>query len=96
MARVLKDVLLPQMFLRRLKSLIADQLPKKSDRVVFCPLSDVQREAYENFLDSELVEFIRDSAEPCPCGSGLTRQKCCYQDYRGKSWNQVVFPWVFY
>ena len=39
----LSQNLLPQFFLRRMKTLIADQLPKKSDRVVFCPLTATQQ-----------------------------------------------------
>ena len=45
-AKALVQNLLPQFFLRRMKTLIADQLPKKSDRVVFCPLTDTQADAY--------------------------------------------------
>ena len=39
-AEKLSKNLLPAFFLRRMKSLIADQLPKKSDQVVFCPLTE--------------------------------------------------------
>ena len=52
--RLVKN-LLPTFFLRRTKALIAHQLPKKSDRVVFCPLTETQGEAYNNFCDSEIV-----------------------------------------
>ncbi|CAI4215286.1 unnamed protein product [Parascedosporium putredinis] len=66
-AKQLVQNLLPRFFLRRMKTLIADQLPKKSDKVVFCPLTDVQKEAYENFLDSEMVTLLRTLGDPCDC-----------------------------
>lgn len=89
----LRDNLLPRFFLRRMKSLIADQLPKKSDKVVFCPLSDLQREAYENILRSKLVEFVKTAYDECDCGSGSKRGWCCYEaNQEGESWKSFVFP----
>lgn len=79
-AKALVANLLPQFFLRRLKTLIADQLPKKSDRVVFCPLTKIQEDAYQRLLDSELFVNIRTSQQPCDCGAeGAKRGSCCYQ-----------------
>src|SRR3954454_23672211 len=69
-AEKLRDNLLPQFFLRRMKSLIAHQLPKKTDKVVFCPLTSLQKKAYESFLESPLVETVRTSADDCDCGKG--------------------------
>jgi superfamily II DNA or RNA helicase len=92
-AKKLVENLLPQFFLRRMKTLIADQLPQKSDRVVFCPLTDTQAEAYENILDSDIVEYIKTSTEPCYCGSGKKAGWCCRQFVPGKSrWQSYVFP----
>ncbi|KJZ73169.1 hypothetical protein HIM_07366 [Hirsutella minnesotensis 3608] len=83
--------LLPPFFLRRMKTLIADQLPKKTDRVVFCPLTDLQREAYENFLNSAELQVLRSISEICPHGS--TKGWCC-QKYlpNGDLWQKFVFP----
>lgn len=92
-AERLRDNLLPRFFLRRLKSLIADQLPQKSDRVVFCPLTDTQSDAYENFVDGDVIRLIKDSTLPCNCGSGNKQGFCCYK-YRpdGGKWQSYVFP----
>ncbi|KAF2404135.1 hypothetical protein EJ06DRAFT_189068 [Trichodelitschia bisporula] len=92
-AQKLVQHLLPPYFLRRMKTLIAHQLPKKSDRVVFCPLTETQAEAYEKYVSGEVVEYIRHSADPCPCGSGKKRGWCCYNEIpeRG-SWQAHVFP----
>ncbi|KAI0538160.1 P-loop containing nucleoside triphosphate hydrolase protein [Xylaria digitata] len=94
-AKQLRDNLLPRVFLRRLKSLIADQLPKKSDKVVFCPLSDLQREAYENILASEIALFVLTSFDECPCGSGNKRGHCCYStNADGEKWQALTFPLI--
>ncbi|KAI0479616.1 P-loop containing nucleoside triphosphate hydrolase protein [Xylaria cf. heliscus] len=94
-AKKLRDNLLPKFFLRRLKSLIADQLPKKSDKVVFCPLSDLQREAYENILASPVAQFVLTSFDNCPCGSGNTRGHCCYtMNADGEKWQALTFPLI--
>ncbi|KAM3475952.1 hypothetical protein MY8738_007183 [Beauveria namnaoensis] len=90
-AQKLVNNLLPRYFLRRMKSLIAHQLPKKTDRVVFCPLTDLQKQAYDNFLDSDDVSTIRDISETCEhekksgwcCGKYLSN---------GRTWQSAVFP----
>src|SRR5258706_6666029 len=92
-AKKLVENLLPQFFLRRMKSLIAHQLPKKSDKVVFCPLTEVQRAAYERFLQSDIVEIVKHSADPCDCESGKKRGWCCYATLSGNiKWQALVFP----
>ena len=92
-AEKLKNNLLPRFFLRRLKSLIADQLPKKTDRVVFCPLTEVQSDAYENVVDGDVVQHIRNSTLSCTCGSGKTQGHCCFKFLDdGSKWQSHVFP----
>ncbi|KFZ02202.1 hypothetical protein V500_00377 [Pseudogymnoascus sp. VKM F-4518 (FW-2643)] len=93
-AKKLVENLLPQFFLRRMKSLIAHQLPKKSDRVVFCPLTGVQRDAYERFLDGDFVDLVKHSADPCECMSGKKRGWCCHATLPGSGikWQALVFP----
>ncbi|RPB22892.1 CHR9/SNF2/SWI2 [Terfezia boudieri ATCC MYA-4762] len=87
--------LLPRMFLRRMKSLIANQLPKKSDRVVFCPLTKTQTDAYENFCETENVTLVKYSGKMCDCSSGKKRGYCCYKENaEGKSWRELVFPCI--
>lgn len=92
-AKKLVRNLLPQFFLRRMKSLIAHQLPKKSDKVVFCPLTDSQREAYERFLDSDLVDLVKSSGDPCNCGFDKKAGWCCRKTLpNGDKWQVLVFP----
>ena len=92
-AKALVENLLPQFFLRRMKTLIADQLPKKSDRVVFCPLTETQANAYENCIDSDVVRYIKESTLDCNCGSGKKQGWCCQQFLPdGGKWQSYVFP----
>jgi SNF2 family DNA or RNA helicase len=92
-AKKLVQNLLPDFFLRRMKTLIADQLPKKSDKVVFCPLTDIQRDAYQNFLEGPHVTFINSVSDLCDCDSGRKRGWCCYKTLPdGRSWMSIVFP----
>ncbi|CAZ86010.1 unnamed protein product [Tuber melanosporum] len=100
-AKRLVNNLLGKMFLRRLKTLIAHQLPKKSDKVVFCPLTEVQRKAYQGFLDSEMVQNIKYSGQVCDCGKlnkngePAKRGGCCYvTDSTGRKWKEMVFPCI--
>ena len=92
-AKALVQNLLPSFFLRRLKDMIKDELPSKSDRVVFCPLTDVQSDAYENAVDSEIVTAIKESTNPCACGSGKNQGWCCNMFVAdGSKWQTHVFP----
>lgn len=92
-AKALVENLLPRFFLRRMKTIIAHQLPKKSDRVVFCPLTDTQVDAYENFINSDVIRYIQTSAELCSCGSGKKSGWCCNALLpNGVKWQSNVFP----
>ncbi|XP_060236319.1 DNA excision repair protein ERCC-6-like 2 isoform X3 [Meriones unguiculatus] len=66
-------------FLRRTKTLIKDQLPKKEDRMVYCSLTDFQKAVYQTVLEAEDVALILTSSQPCTCGSGRKRRSCCYK-----------------
>lgn len=91
----LKNNLLPRFFLRRPKSLIADELPKKTDRIVFCPLTAVQAEAYNTFVDADTVSAARNANNPCHCLSGRKQGWCCEQKVSGRKWSHFVFPALF-
>ncbi|KAM4802966.1 DNA excision repair protein ERCC-6-like 2 isoform X1 [Urocitellus parryii] len=66
-------------FLRRTKTLIKDQLPKKEDRMVYCSLTDFQKAVYQTVLETEDVTLILQSSKPCTCSSGRKRRNCCYK-----------------
>jgi SNF2 family DNA or RNA helicase len=91
--RLVTDIL-PPVFLRRMKTLIAHQLPKKSDRVVFCQLTPTQAHAYRAFIESDRCEFIRKAKQECDnCDSGKARGWCCYKELPdGSKWDHWMFP----
>jgi DNA excision repair protein ERCC-6-like 2 len=94
-AKALVDNLLPPFFLRRMKSLIADQLPKKNDRVIFCPLTETQHQAYTTFVNSDVVQYIKQASQVCDCLSGKKKGWCCYQLLPGgEGWQAYVFSAV--
>jgi SNF2 family DNA or RNA helicase len=93
-AQDLVHKILPSVFLRRMKTLIAHQMPKKSDRIVFCQLTETQADSYRTFLESDKCQFIQTAREDCDCGSGKKRGWCCYVEVpdQGESWNTFIFP----
>lgn len=68
-SKILKEQFLPQFFLRRTKELLKDQLPKKTEEVVFCPLTPKQIEVYRRIVESEPVQNLVRKDDYCECGS---------------------------
>ena len=56
-AQTLRDLLAPNL-LRRLKIDVNRQLPLKTERLIFCRLEPLQREAYQSFLQSPEVRRV--------------------------------------
>ncbi|KAJ3852929.1 P-loop containing nucleoside triphosphate hydrolase protein, partial [Lentinula lateritia] len=85
-ALIISDILvrklLPEFFLRRTKDLIKDQLPTKTDIVVFCPLAPTQLAAYKRILQKPEVRHLIEMNDRCECGSGHMRghrtKECCH------------------
>lgn len=95
LTKALKENLLPLFFLRRTKKLIEDQLPKKFDDVVFCPLTPMQLRVYKRFLDTEDVKLMLHKDEPCDCGSNGPRGKCCYtSNSKGVQWHELMLKYI--
>ncbi|KAH9948482.1 P-loop containing nucleoside triphosphate hydrolase protein [Amylocystis lapponica] len=82
-AKILKEKLLPKFFLRRTKYIIKDQLPKKIDEVVFCPLTPMQLAVYKRIVGMDAVQNMIRKDEACDCGSRKTRKKCCHPFEKG-------------
>eukprot|EP00928_Gymnodinium_smaydae_P023274 TRINITY_DN19272_c0_g1_i1.p1 TRINITY_DN19272_c0_g1~~TRINITY_DN19272_c0_g1_i1.p1 ORF type:complete len:846 (+),score=184.67 TRINITY_DN19272_c0_g1_i1:163-2538(+) len=62
--------LLDKSCLRRTKAEVALMLPGKNDRIVPCPLSDVQRAAYRNLIASPDFQLALGKRKLCICGAG--------------------------
>lgn len=76
-AKGVKEKLLPMYFLRRDKQEIADQLPRKTETIAFCPLTQMQKAVYRRLLESEDMQRILRAEDSCECGSGKTCGACC-------------------
>ncbi|XP_048187053.1 DNA excision repair protein ERCC-6-like 2 isoform X2 [Perognathus longimembris pacificus] len=82
-------------FLRRTKTLIKDQLPKKEDRIVYCSLTDFQKAVYQTVLETEDVTLILQSSQPCTCNSGRRRRYCCYKtNSRGETVKSLYLSYL--
>nr|XP_023400449.1 DNA excision repair protein ERCC-6-like 2 isoform X2 [Loxodonta africana] len=82
-------------FLRRTKTLIKDQLPKKEDRMVYCSLTDFQKAVYQTVLETEDITLILRSSEPCTCNSGRKRRNCCYKtNSQGETVKTLYFSYL--
>ncbi|KAI5285389.1 hypothetical protein KEM54_000613, partial [Ascosphaera aggregata] len=78
-AEILKDAISPYL-LQRFKIDVATDLPKKSEQVLFCKLTRLQRECYEKFLASnEMASILRGRREVL-YGVDILRKICNHPD----------------
>ena len=78
-AETLKDAISPYL-LQRMKSDVAADLPKKTERVLFCKLTKTQRDAYEAFLRGEDVGSIMNGKRQVLYGVDILRKICNHPD----------------
>lgn len=68
--------LITPFILRRTKKEVANQLPNKIERVVFCELTDLQSRLYEETINSESVFSILQGKRNVLCGIDMLRKIC--------------------
>ena len=78
-AEMLKDAISPYL-LQRFKIDVAADLPKKSEQVLFCQLTKLQREAYELFLSSRDFDAIMGGKRQVLYGVDILRKICNHPD----------------
>lgn len=78
-AVVLRDLIMPYL-LRRMKADVQAQLPKKTEHVLFCSLTNEQRSVYRAFLASSEVEQIFDGRKNSLYGIDVMRKICNHPD----------------
>lgn len=78
-AEALKETISPYL-LQRFKADVAQDLPKKSERVLFCSLTKLQRAAYEQFLSSDEMRAIEAGARNALFGVDILRKICNHPD----------------
>jgi DNA excision repair protein ERCC-6 len=78
-AETLKDAISPYL-LQRFKVDVAADLPKKSEQVLFCRLTKLQRKAYEDFLGSDDMKSILNGRRQVLYGIDILRKICNHPD----------------
>lgn len=78
-AETLKDAISPYL-LQRFKVDVASDLPRKSEQVLFCKLTPLQRREYEHFLRSTDVEAIMVGKRQVLYGVDILRKICNHPD----------------
>ncbi|KTW31842.1 DNA-dependent ATPase RAD26 [Pneumocystis jirovecii RU7] len=78
-ACVLRDLISPYL-LRRMKADMAVDLPSKSEQVLFCKLTEFQKEAYRSFLNSKDMDLILEGKKQILYGIDILRKICNHPD----------------
>ncbi|MCJ1350861.1 MAG: hypothetical protein MMC33_000842 [Icmadophila ericetorum] len=78
-AETLKDAISPYL-LQRFKIDVAADLPKKTEQVLFCKLTKPQRQAYEEFLESDDMKSITNGKRNTLYGVDILRKICNHPD----------------
>lgn len=78
-AETLKDTISPYL-LQRFKVDVAADLPRKTEQVLFCKLTRLQREAYENFLSSDDMKAVMNHQKQALFGVDILRKICNHPD----------------
>ena len=71
----LKDLIEP-FLLRRIKSQVAKQLPEKTEKIIFCPLTDCQLRLYGEYLQSNDCQLIFNRRKNVLAGIDVLRKIC--------------------
>ena len=78
-AETLKDAISPYL-LQRFKIDVASDLPKKSEQVLFCKLTTMQRKEYKRFISSGEVDAIMTGKRQVLYGIDILRKICNHPD----------------
>jgi DNA excision repair protein ERCC-6 len=78
-ACILRDLISPYL-LRRIKADVAKELPRKTEQVLFCKLTDGQRREYESVINSENVRAVIDGRRNVLAAIDLLSKICNHPD----------------
>ena len=78
-AVLLRDMISPYL-LRRRKADVATALPKKTERVLFCSLTNAQRDMYLSYLSSKELSEILNGDRGALVGIDILRKICNHPD----------------
>ena len=83
-AVMLRDMISPYL-LRRKKADVAKALPKKTERILFCSLTNVQRDMYLSYLQSKELSEILNGDRGALIGIDILRKICNHPDLLDKN-----------
>lgn len=86
-AVALKDIISPYL-LRRVKSDVAKSLPKKNEMVLFCKMTQFQRNKYLQFLNSDDLIKIKSGKKQSLYGIDILRKICNHPDLLVRNFKQ--------
>jgi DNA excision repair protein ERCC-6 len=86
-AVILRDTISPYL-IRRLKSDVKIQLPNKNEQVLFCRLTDYQRELYEEYIKGPEVESMINGGKLIFSGLMTLRKLCNHPDLITKEYTK--------
>jgi SNF2 family DNA or RNA helicase len=70
-SKALRTKLAKIMIERNKSTVLGEMLPQKSERVIFCGLSKLQKEVYKHVV--ELPDFVLIKRATCPCNCGINQ-----------------------
>ncbi len=74
---------LQRVYFRRTKEdTLADVLPMKDERIIFCELSPLQKELYEYIIEQPDFILLRHKNAPCDCGVNKKVSRHTWNQYR--------------
>lgn len=89
-AVMLRDMISPYL-LRRKKADVAKALPKKTERILFCSLTNVQRDMYLSYLQSKELSEILNGDRGALIGIDILRKICNHPDLLDKNkWDSAT------
>lgn len=89
-AVVLRDMIAPYL-LRRKKADVAKALPKKTERILFCSLTNIQRDMYMSYLASKELREILNGDRGALVGIDILRKICNHPDLLDKNkWDSTT------
>lgn len=89
-AVVLRDMISPYL-LRRKKVDVAKALPKKTERILFCSLTNIQRDMYMSYLASKELKEILSGDRGALVGIDILRKICNHPDLLDKNkWDSTT------
>ncbi len=59
---------LSKIMIQRKKDVLGKDLPNKTEQVIFCDLSKLQKEVYRHVVELPDFDLIKKSSAPCDCG----------------------------